>query len=302
MLAFGSASYFFGFDDGGMDESSFGTSFRFVAFMNDLNDRGCSETSSFTLSDVSWKIRICKRIEAGKSDNLDIYLDSDIQDSSLMVEASGDFELLRNGNDPNNYFRHSLPWRKFTAATPSHGVINFLLTTPLNNYLNDGRLRFQFDITTKPVEKIDFEYEMEYLSTKIRAIIKNVNQLTNTSYSVSTRETILRGIRWNVLVKLQNESLAVFLNANDDDLEEDFQTKVTAVIKLLPFNRAGHCPEPLRIEAKPTFHKGLSSHQVNLLAWNNFVRPASDYIVKNSAALVVEIKVGGKQRVSHFNF
>lgn len=287
-----------------MDESSLGTSFRFVAFMNNLDEENCTKTPSFTLSDISWKVRICKTLLPGKSENLDVYLEADIRDKSIAVEAKGIFNIRRNTNNLNDVFQNSMDWKTFTADNPSHVIRNFLMTTFYTDYLSNEKLRFNIDITTKPMEKIDVEYETDYVATKIRAVINSVHRLNNAAYNVSTPDIVLKGIKWNVVVKLHNESLVVIINADENDLETDFQTRITATIRLLPYsyNRTGQTPEPLKFEINPTFYKGSSSHRVILLPWSKFIAPNTNYIIKDTASLLVDIKVGSKERVSHFDF
>lgn len=258
------------------------------------NVYNCTETAAVNLSGFAWKVLVCR-----ESSNLNLYLIADIDNPSWSVEAQAIFYFRRNGNDPNNYFQNSMDWHKFTADAPSNIVRSVLKQTVLADYVTDMKIRLKVDITTKPAQPIELEEVMQNTATKFRCLIKNVTTLTEGNAFLSSQVNLM-GIRWYVNATKIDDSFGVSIHANPRDLSAVWSIDAKVNIKMMPANRPGRNVQPLIIDGNLTFVKDTPFHTFKLLNWRSVVAVDSDYVMHDSAALVVDIKTSPKKRVILF--
>lgn len=204
-----------------VDVSSYGTVFRLNLHLKDIevNIKNCTHSPEFVLSNVTWAVRACITNATG-IDVLNVYLVSDIQNTSWTSEAEADFKLFYNNSD-TRYFQRSLEWKKFTVSSQSHGILRYLGDSLLENFISDRKLRFEIEVTTKPLQ-IVIERDMERIGAKVRAVLKNVSHLQKES--AESDAVAVRGIRWTVIASETDGYFAVNLKANNNDLDFDWST------------------------------------------------------------------------------
>lgn len=273
----------------------YGTTFHTVVDLREFNN--CTDTAAVNLSGFTWRVLVCRTYE--QNTNLDLFLIANFNNPRWSVEAQAIFEIRKNGNDPNNYFRNSMEWKTFTADNPSHVIRNFLMSTHLADYVADGKIRLKIEITTKPAQPIEIEEIMQNTATKIRFLVKNVTSLTNEIAFLSSEVNLL-GIRWNVAATKLEEHFAVSINAHPEDLSAVWSIDAKVTIKMMPANKPGRNIQPLTIDKDLTFVQDTPSHKFKLLSWDAIIHPDSNYAMKDTVALLVDIKTSPKKRVILF--
>lgn len=269
------------------------TVFRFKFDIEHLNTREI-ESPEFSLSKVNWKIKLRKRSTSENNNDanvLDVFLVcaalSDVC-STWSCEVQANFKLL-SLNSSENDIEKSLSKKEFNNRCLSHGIHKFIewseLVDPKNSFVDENEAIFEIEILTNPLNCVK-SMKMEQTSTKLRLIVENVSKLGNT-YSP---EVMVRGIRWKIQTKKEDEHFAVYLWAVEDDMDISWTWEVEYSFKLLSFNNK---VEP--IDCKSTsdlFRWGTPSWGYGkLIKWSEFVDPKRRFVRNDTAILQVQFTV-----------
>lgn len=275
---------------------NFGTTFILNVPVSAIYSK-CLKTSNFTLSDVDWNVRICERKSSAGKSELDVYLDAGITNPTWSSEAEAKFKLYYQGRK-DYYEPRYISSQKFSNASRSYGIIGYFPSSKvLDNFVTDGKLRFEIEITTKPLQ-IAAVKEMERIGGKVRAVIKHVSQLANVSGPIAqSTHVAIRGIRFKIETRKENNTFAAFLNANEEDLSYDWFTNVTVKFKVMPYNTHNPNDKPVEVQLRRTFRKNLSSYGVGLISWDNFVNLRSIYVINDTAVMLIEIEADVKEPI-----
>lgn len=270
------------------------TNFRFKFDIEKLESKEI-ESPEFSLSKLNWKIKLCKRStsESNTIDTnvLDIFIVcvalSDIC-AAWSCDVRANFKLVSSSASEQE-IEKSFTRKEFNNKCLSHGINGFIswaeLIDPKNGYVNENEAIFDIDILTNPLNCIK-SMEMEQTSTKFRLIVENVSKLGNT-YSP---EVIVRGVRWKIQTKKEDEHFAVYLWAVEDDMDMNWCWQVEYSFKLLSFNSK---IEP--IDCKSTsdvFRWGTPSWGYGkLIKWLDFVDAKKRFVRNDTAILQVKFTV-----------
>lgn len=284
-----------------MNTEVYGTTYHVVVNASHLDESdNCVDTPAVTLSGFAWRVRICKKMPITNSEGLDLFLIADITDPGWSIDAKAILNIRRAGEHVS-YFQNSLDWKTFSADTPSHAVLNYLMSTSFQTYLSDGKYRFNFEIVTTPAKLIEVEEDMFTSASNIRLLVNNVASLTNETTARSA-EVNLKGIRWYVVAKQLDEFLTISVHANPHDLSAEWTIKAKITVKILPANRVDRNVQPLMATHEKEYFRDLSHHNFTMLQWAQAIRPDGDYVIKNKAAFLVDIRVYSKERIVLFKF
>lgn len=216
------------------------TVFRFKINIDEL-ESGEIESPEICLSKIAWKIQLCKRlINEGDSDAsiIDIRLvgtpPSDISDTAKWsCDVRAIFKLLSKTTGKD--ILKSFSKKEFNNKCPAHEISGFVscaeLLDPKNQYIQENEATFEIRILVNPLNCVK-SMKMEQISAKVRVIVENISKLSNT-YSP---EIIVRGIRWKIQIKKEDDHFAVYLWATEEDMDMNWTWEVDYSFKLLSFN------------------------------------------------------------------
>lgn len=244
------------------------------------------ELPELRFSDVNWKIRLVKKSigDNTKLDVISIYLVSYISDNTVKwsCEARAVFKLLQIKNDiENSSIVKYLPKQLFTNDFCVHGIENFIEWNQfIEHYVFAQKAFFEIEIYANPSLR---GFPIQEIGSVFRFMITNVSSFV-TSRSADVR---LQGIRWHVRVQKQCNHLAVYLCAQEDDLDLNWCWNVTATFKLMSFER----DEPVKKSFHQVYRWGVISWGTNLIKRDDFVDRNQHYVVNDSAIIFCELRV-----------
>lgn len=249
-------------------------------------DSKCEQSSDFKLNGVTWKLEVCKKnVDTVDYASVGLVSTFDGDTASWSCEAEANVKLLPL-KDGDKIIEGKIKSFTYSKATPSKPNEKFIEWKDLNDkYLKDGEAFFEFHVKTKSPDRSP---RLEQTTAKFNVRVKQINQLGN-EYS---NEVVVRGIRWQIMASKMTEHFAVFVIANENDIDTDAKWEVTAEIKLLSNNK-----EKFK---KKKFSKALfdwtqtSWGYVNFLKWDEFIKVENKYVQNNAALLEIELIVNPK--------
>ncbi|XP_031632842.1 uncharacterized protein LOC116346777, partial [Contarinia nasturtii] len=267
------------------------TVFRFK-FNIDRLKLGEIETPEIKLSKLHWKIKLNKRSTSesnNDTDEIDVSLvcepSSDINKTIWSCNALAVFKLVSSKQE----IVKTLSNKEFNSKHLSHTINGFVPWNELlnveNQYMNENEVSLDIEIQTNPLCCIK-AMAMEQSSTKLRLIVESVSKLGN----VYSPEVILRGIRFKIQTRKEDEHFAVYLWAVEDDMDMNWCWEVFYSFKLLSFNNK---VEP--IDCKTTsdiFRYGCPSWGYGrLIKWSEFIDPKKRFVRNDTAIIEIEFTV-----------
>lgn len=147
--------------------------------------------------------------------------------------AQATFKLLRN----NGYAEHAvvkfLAKQKFTNKKQSHGIDGFVKWSELvEHFVNkENKAFFQIHISVEPLFRL-IETDMVMINIDFRSIVENIDKLE----SFQSSEKILQGVKWKFHVQKKGDNLALFLKADENDMQKNWFYPVKATFELQSFD------------------------------------------------------------------
>lgn len=265
--------------------------FRFTANVSAFGESNCVESSSVLLREVSWKIKLCKRKneekEADKEEEdskeiLDVFLVSAFGNGTekWSCEAQASFTLLQKDEKT---IQKKLTARKFSNSNLSFGIENFISWDKfIEDHVEDNKAAFEIELTTNPLKRTT-PMKMQQVHTRMHISLQNVSTMKET-YSP---EMIMQGVRWRVHILNQESFLAVFLKANDDDIDLNWVYDIEYKFKIL--NYTGQDREVGRKDEYSW--TSSSSGFPRIMPWTEFIDKRKGIVVDDKANILVEFKV-----------
>lgn len=249
------------------------------------------ESPEFTLSNVPWKLLLRKKgaSESNDSSVLDVCLVCGLVADNTIAkwscEMCATFRLL---SCESEIVKH-LSKKQFNNQNLSHSIDNFISWAELmdekNQFVLENEAVLEVVISSNPLNYRK-SVGMEQTSTKLRVIVDGVSKLGNT-YSP---EVTVRGIRWKIQTKKEEDHFAVYLWAVEEDMDINWCWDVEYSFKLLSFNSK---IEP--IDCKTTsdiFRWGTPSWGYGkLIKWSEFVDPKRRFVRNDTAVIEVKFTV-----------
>lgn len=237
------------------------------------------------LSQVHWKIKLSKRT-TGETNVLDVALVASLSNDETIAEWSCEaravFKLI--SFDSENNVVKQITKQEFTKDCTSHQIREFIrwneLTDANNRYFRekDNEATFEVEISTNPL-KCQKPMAMETTSADLHVFIKNVSKL---GYSLSP-EVIVRGIRWTIKTKKEAEHLAVYLWADQSDMDMNWSWEVESSCKLLSFKDN---VEPIVRKATDVFRWGVPNWGFpKFIKWSEFCDANKRYVYGETAII-----------------
>lgn len=246
-----------------------------------------TESPAFQFCDINWKIRLVKKPigDITERDVIAIYLVSNIDNDNVKwsCEAKAVFKLLQlKSSDKNSAIVKCLPKQRFRNECCVHGIDNFIEWDQfIEHYVVGAKAIFQIEIYANPSLSIS-PIDIQEIGSVFRFMITNVS-----SFETSRSEDVLlQEIRWHVRVLKQNGYLAVFLSAQEVDLDLNWCYEVKATFKLLSFEH-----DPVKNSFCQIYRWGVISWGINLIKWDDFVDRDQHFVVNDSAFIFCEVRV-----------
>lgn len=246
-------------------------------------DKECDESYSFLLNEISWKVKICR--SDGFYDRTAVVelisnFTGDTETWSCEAEAIVKlFSPKQNGNT----IEHNLKSFTYSKANPSNALKKFVKWDEMQeNYTANGIATFQFEIKTKIPNRSP---NLEQITTKFQVRAKKVLNLGE-QYS---NELTVHGIRWKVLTSKLQDNLAIFLCANENDVDVTKSWKASAKITLLHANKdnslSKSISETILDWSQTRF--GIS----DFMKWDEFTNKDKKYVQNNAVLFEIELNV-----------
>lgn len=256
----------------------------------------CLESSEFKLNELTWKVRVCKKtVEEKKGESkvdveyASVELESVFNDDTAAwsCEAKAAVTLIakkEEGKDKKD-MTGEISIFTYSKLKPLSRNEKFIKWAELKEYLDDGNAKFDFNVVTK---SLDRSSRLEQTTAKFQLRVKQVKDLKN-EYS---NELIVRGIKWKILTSQSNGYLAIFVMANENDIDTDANWVVSTKVKLTSTKTDKD------LERKFT-NKPFSWTRTDLgfrkfLEWSEFTKAENGYVQNNAALLEIELSVNPK--------
>lgn len=266
--------------------------FRFTVDIKKLASKSVT-SSEIRLSGVNWKVKVEKKsIKKFKKKVLGIYLMSEFDDKSKgwSCGAQAAFKLLPKDDDKmEQSIVKYLPRQKFTNDERSHGFNEFIQWNAfLEDFVdkNKNKAIFEIEISTEPsIRTIGLDVDQKY--GKFRVNVKNIDKLGR----CDSPKTVVRGIKWWLCTKKDDDKLSLYLYADGNDLNINCFCEVEATFQLLSFDKKVAPVKKSLTQEFPFYGSNWNWGYKEFLKWSDFISADNSYVRNNTAIVDVEIKV-----------
>lgn len=252
----------------------------------------CAESSEFKLNEVTWKVKVCKKPikENDKDDPKDfasVELHAVFKDETSTWSCNADVGVnliaVKSGAQNKDGKIENFTYSKKNSVGKNE---KFLEWSDFNdNFVDKDMATFAFNIQTK---KLDRSPQLEQTTAKFLLRVKQVNDKL---YEYSN-ELVVRGIRWKILAAKIADFFAIFVVANENDIDTKEKWTVTANVKLISSK------DGKTMDRKFT-DKEFDWTQTNMgftkyLEWSEFTKQDNGYVRNNAALVEIELEVKPK--------
>lgn len=248
----------------------------------------CIESPKFKLSDVNWRIKLCKTQTAERT-ALGIYLISSLDENmeEWSCEAKAMFKLLPKNDQTDRSIVKFLVKQKFGHANSSQGFDEFIDWKEfLEHYVSGNEAEFEIAVSANPLNR-NVSPNLDQTYSKLRLRVDDVSELEDEQcYSP---EVIVRGIKWRFLVKKMDDYLAVFLSSDSLDLHKNWSYKVDATFRLLSFDE--NVGEKSLVISHRFNYREFDWGFNHFLSWSEFTDKRKRYVVQDTANFELEFAV-----------
>lgn len=261
--------------------SRFGTIFNFTANV-DVLENDCLEISELEFFNIIWTIKLWKG--AGNALQFSISSDCGNNGTKWFCEASIILKIRHVEN--SEYFVEKVSRFKFSDEKPSYENEHLIdWHTFLNSYVKDkNEIFFEIEFIMNPPLKQTQSIDAFY--TRFHVFFNDVNR---SSYSPTT---IVRGVQWLVGIEKTNENgikkLAVYLHADEKDLDMNWSWPTEVTIKLLSFSNE---VDPIQYHFTHHYRRGAPNLGCKLISWDDLIDSNMKYCYNNAINLEVTINV-----------
>lgn len=273
----------------GSDSTCVASFFRFTPNVQHMRstDSICVESEPVILSELFWKVMLCKRpistVNSGTREVIDVSLQSSSDDSLLpwSCEAGATIKIFPlNGTA----IEKNLAKREYSNLNSTYGVKEvFSWNEFLHSFVKDNEASLEVEIFTDGAHK-NAPSNVEQIYTRIHVMLDKVTDMTD---YYSTNVTV-RGIKWRVHVQKKDYYLGVYIQADDDDFDLSLSYKIDATIKLLTFNDK---VKPIVNNFTHVYRRGWTENGFKeFMYWDTFVGTTNDYVVKDKANLLIQFR------------
>lgn len=260
-----------------------------VVDVNDL-ELNCIESPDYILNALPWRIKLCKSIVDSNNTKLNVVnasLESRFGDyiSKWSCKAGAIFKLYPKNRKNDEIIVKNITMDTFDSISPSHGIDEFVSwDTFLDKYVLENEAIFEINISTNSPNR---RVETEQTSVKFHVFAENMTK----PGIFSSPSVVVRGIHWNVSIGKQGNSLAIYLHADENDMDPYESMEVTASLTLMPMDDSvqQESGEFTRLFGKQhNLNRGFS----DLISWDKFIEPSNKFIENDTAIFLIELIVG----------
>lgn len=269
--------------------NSFATAFRFTMETSRLTKTPIV-TPNIELNGVQWAVQF-----KYKGHNLDIHLIPNFDHATVdSVEVEASYKLIQRIDRQDKTFTKFLSKRLIEKQNAKP------LTMEKYVNWNDFKLNFDYqqqatieiEIITNPLKRKDLKppHGMDVMTKKALIELENVNAMDQKVAS----EFELRDIKWTIYTEKKNASLAVYLKANEKDLDK-LSWEVHATLTLLSFDNSVES-----IQHTFTHSYGVASPMRGIekfVSWTELFDQNKKFVLNDKANLFVDIKVGEVKQI-----
>lgn len=269
--------------------NSFATTFRFTMETSRLTKTPIV-TPSIELNGVQWTVQF-----KYKNHNLDIHLIPNFDHATVdSVEVEASYKLLQRIDREDKTFAKFLTKRLIEKQNAKP------LTMEKFVNWNDFKLNFEYqqqatieiEIITNPLKRKDLRppHGLDVMTKKALIELENLNAMDQKVAA----EFELRDIKWSIYTEKKNGSLAVYLKANEKDLEK-LSWEVHATLTLLSFDNNVES-----IQHTFTHSYGVASPMRGVekfISWTDLFDQNKKFVLNDKANLFVDIKVDGVKQI-----
>lgn len=263
--------------------NNFATAFRFTMDTSRLTKTPIV-TPSIELNGVQWTVQF-----KYKNHQLDIHLIPNFDHATVdSVEVEASYKLLQRIDRKDKTFAKFLSKRLIEKQNAKA-----LIMEKYVNW-NDFKLNFDYEqkatieieIITNPLKRKDLKppHGLDVMSKKSLIELENLNAMDQKVAS----EFDLRGVKWTIYTEKKNGSLAVYLKANENDLDK-LSWEVHATFTLLSFDNNVES-----IQHTFTHNYNVASPMRGIekfVSWSELFDQNKKFVLNDKANLFVEIKV-----------
>lgn len=264
--------------------SCFGTIFRFTVDVSNLASNPI-ESSEIQVNNVNWKIKLRKNtVDDGGTEALGIYLVSPFNHNTAnsTCEAQAAFKLLRNDDQSDQSVVKYLRKQTFSNINRSHGFDDFIDWNDFHaHFVNEGKAILKVEISAEPIYRAtEMNIEQEY--AKIHVLLEKANELQSCYSPV----TVVRGIKWKLLIEKRDDALAIFLQADKMDMCKNWFYDVECTFELLSIEEEN---DGMKRMTRTDYHYDKDDWGfAHFIQWEDFT---TRYTYADQANFVVEFKV-----------
>lgn len=269
--------------------NNFATTFRFTMETSRLTKTPIV-TPGIELNGVMWSVQF-----KYKGHNLDIQLIPNFDKATVdSIEVEASYKLLQRIDRKDKTFTKFLT-KRLIDKNSAEALI-------LHKYVNWNEFKLDYDyeqkatieieIITNPLNRKDLKppHGLDVMGKKLLVELENLNTLNQSIAS----EFELRGIKWTIHTEKKAGSLAVYLKANEKDLEK-LSWEVRATFTLLSFNNNVES-----IQHTFTHNYSVASQMRGIEKFVNLTDlfdSNKQFVLNNKANLFVEIKVDETKQI-----
>lgn len=245
----------------------------------------CLELRDFKQNYVTWNIIVCRKHEvvSNDADKLEVLLESVFagETAEWTCETEGNVKLLptKEGVD---LIEKKIPSHNFKRKSPLKGVGDIIQWKDLiKNYTINNEATIELRVVSKELNRTPV---LNQVSENFCMSIK----MDNIHDGHYTNSVVLHGIKWRLFTVKINDSLAAFIDANEDDMDVHKSWNVNAEFQVISTNK----------ETKPVIKrfKNVAFNWTNsiwgfrnLIKWNELTD--KNFITNGAVHLCIELIV-----------
>lgn len=264
--------------------------FKIIKAEVEKNEKKCLESSEFKLNDVIWKVKVCKKaVEENEKDEVEyasVELESEFKDETATWSCDAEVGVKLISKD-GKHKEGKIDKAAYNRKNSERRNEKFIKWEDLkDNYLDNDIATFDFNIVTKSLNRSP---KLEQTTAKFMLRVKQIND----KLSEYSNELIVRGIRWKIYATKIADFFAIFVVANDNDIDTEAKWSVTANIKLLSTKEGGTAKE------RKFTNEIFDWTRTNLgftkfLEWSEFMKAENGFVRNNAALVEIQLDIEPK--------
>lgn len=266
-------------------ESSY--NYTFSVTSETFNDMESPQSPEFSLSGLTWKVRLRKRLTNNGDAVLGVYLECNFKDKiDYSCEARAAFKLHSSASIGLKVVKQ-MDRKTFNSKDNVHGIDDFtkwsVLMDPENKFVIQKQATIQVQLFTNPIGKCHPFNPIERTSAKFRLVLEGLSKLNRIC---SPKQTV-RGVQWHVVASKSTDHLSVFLASDENEFSANWSYEVVSTFKLVPFDDNS---DPIETKQTDTYDSvNLDWGYHDFVEWSELMD--GSFVRNDTAILEVDIKV-----------